>query len=176
MKKLLLSILLIWASASLSAQEKVNPNKPFGTLHSEPGYITINELSYGFGLGETSPDYSKFFFGFTTIHGYQINKRFTTSGGTGILFYNGGVLMPLFIDVRFRFDLKPVTPYLWNQEGVLVNFSDFQDSKIFVALGGGGQYAFSKNFAANLGIGGMIQSSGVRDSFIVVKAGVTYLF
>jgi hypothetical protein len=175
MKNLLISILIL-TSASLLAQDKVNPNKPFGTLHSEPGYITINELSTGFGLGKTGPDYSKFFFGFTTIHGYQINKRCTTSGGTGILFYDGGALLPLFIDVRFRFDLKPVTPYLWNQEGVLINFSDFQDSKIFVALGGGGQYAFSKNFAANLGIGGMIQSSGLRDSFFVVKGGVTYVF
>lgn len=176
MKNLFISLLLIWISGYLFAQDKVNPNKPFDTLSSEPGYITINELSAGFGLGQTGPDYSRFFFGFTTIHGQQINKRFTASGGTGILFYNGGALLPLFIDVRFRFDLKPVTPYLWTQEGVMVNFSDFQDSKIFVALGVGGQLAFSKKLAANLGIGGLIQSSGARDSFIVVKGGITYVF
>ena len=176
MKNLLLSILLIWTSTALFSQELQNPNKPFITLSSEPGYVTINELSAGFGLGKTGPDYSTSFFGFTTIHGYQINKRFITSGGTGILFYNGGALVPLFIDVRFRFDFKPVTPYLWEQTGVLMNFSDFQDSKAFVAFGAGGQYAFSKKLAANLGLGGMIQYGGVRDSFIVVKAGVTYVF
>jgi len=176
MKNLLLSILLIWTSTALFSQELESPNKPFMTLSSEPGYVTINELSAGIGLGETGPDYSKSFFGFTTIHGYQINKRFTTSGGTGILFYNGGALMPLFIDVRFRFYFKPVSPYLWEQTGVLLNFSDFQNSKFFVALGAGGQYAFSKNLAANLGIGGMLQSNVLRDSFIVVKGGVTYVF
>ena len=172
MKILLFSILLIWTSTELFPQGKSS-----GTLSGEPGYVTINELSTGFGLGKTVVDYSKFFFGFTTIHGYQINKSFTTSGGTGLLFYNGGALLPLFIDIRFRFDLRPVTPYLWNQEGMLVNFSDSQDSKIFAALGGGGQYAFSKNLAANLGIGAMIQSSfGIRDSYFVLKGGVTYVF
>lgn len=176
MKNLLISILVICTSTPLFSQELENPNKPFGTLSSEPGYVTINELSAGFGLGETGPDYSTRFFGFTTIHGYQINKSFTTSGGTGILFYNGGALVPLFVDVRFRFNLKPITPYLWEQTGVLFNFSDFKNSKFFVAFGAGGQYAFTKKLAANLGVGGMVQSSGVRDSFIVVKAGVTYVF
>jgi hypothetical protein len=57
-----------------------------------------------------------------------------------------------------------------------MKFSDFQESKFFAALGGGALYAFTENLAANFGIGGMIQKNDKRDSFFVVKGGVTYVF
>jgi opacity protein-like surface antigen len=178
MKKLffLLMILLAAATTQSGAQDRVYPNKPFKTLTSDPGYFTLNELSAGIGLGDTKPDYSKSFFGITTIEGYQFNKNMSGGLGTGALFYNGGVLIPLFIDFRYKFNLNPVTPYLYEETGALIMPSDFQNSKIFVTLGGGGQYAFTKKLAANFGLGLMVQSQTNRDTFITFKGGVTYMF
>ena len=78
----------------------VDPNRPGTLLNNNPGLITINELHFGIGLGITNVPYSKSFFGFTTINGYQINKNFVAAAGTGLSFYNGGMLVPLFLDFR----------------------------------------------------------------------------
>ena len=78
---------------SVCGQDRVIPNKPYSSLYSGPGYITNNEFTSGFGLGNVSLPFTKTFFGFNTIHGYQINRFFVISGGTGALFYNGGTLI-----------------------------------------------------------------------------------
>lgn len=177
MKKIFFFLIVVFVLfiPSLHAQ-RVNPNKPFKTLSSGPGYFTLNEFSAGIGLSDTKPDYSGSFIGFTTIEGYQFNKNISGGLGTGILLYNGGMMMPLFMDFRYKFNLNPVTPYIFEEAGALLKFSDFQNSKIFVTLGAGGQYAFSRKMAANLGLGIMIQSQTSRDSFITMKGGIIYMF
>jgi hypothetical protein len=176
MRILITLLFLILISASLSAQEKVLAGKPYHTLDSTPGFTTINEIVTGFGLGDTSVPYSKFFIGITTTNGYQINRNFVVAGGTGFFAYNGGTLVPLFADFRYRMNIDPVTPCFFVDAGGLLNFSDFANSKIFVSGGAGAQYALSKQLAINGGAGLMIQSGGSRDAFITLRAGVTYKF
>jgi opacity protein-like surface antigen len=173
-----LLILIALTFSTASAQEKVTPNKPSTTLNPESGFITINELTAGFGLGITSVPYSKSYFGFTTINGYQIDKNFVMAAGTGILGYNGGVLIPLFLDFRYRFNLDPYTPFIWADGGFLLNLKDFSNgTKQFLNPGAGVRYAFSRNIAANLGAGLLLQSGGgISDTFINFKGGVTYKF
>jgi len=107
---IVLLILLLSGTIPVPAQDMVIPNKPYSSLNSRPGYITYNELTTGFGRGDVSVPYSKSFFGFNTIHGYQINKKFVIAGGTGISFYNGGTLSPLFMDIRYRLKSRLLTP------------------------------------------------------------------
>ena len=173
-----LLIMVLMASFSTAAsQERVSPKKPYVTLDSEPGFISTNELNIGFGLGDTGPDYSKSFFGFTTTNGYLINKNFTVGGGTGFLVYNGGTLIPLFLDIRYKMNIGPVTPYLFGDGGFLFRTKDVDEgSKMFINFGSGAQYAFSPKLAANLGAGLFIQYNSTRDSFINIKGGVTYKF
>ena len=176
-RKLSLIIVIICAAATVSAQEKVSPNMPVTVLSSEPGFITINELTFGIGLGIIDVPYSKSFFGFTTVNGYQINKNFVAAVGTGLSFYNGGLLVPLFLDFRYRFNIGLITPYVFADGGLLLNFSDINVPKLFVNPGIGIIYSFSRNIAVNLGSGLLIQSGGSgRDAFINLKAGVTYKF
>jgi hypothetical protein len=175
MKRFLLILTMAIVSAGVMAQGRVIPNRPNAILNSRPGYITINELQAGIGLGKTEVPYSRSMYGFTTVHGYQLNKSFIVAGGTGALFYNGGMLAPLFMDFRFSFRISTLTPYAYSDGGILMNFSDLVDgSKIFINAGAGIRYAFSRQVAANLSAGYWIQNGVSRDSFIIVKAGVTF--
>ncbi|HLP72855.1 MAG TPA: hypothetical protein VK155_08140 [Bacteroidales bacterium] len=176
MKKLLLSLSLTCLAATPAYTQMVNPNKPFTTLSSEPGWYSQTEIAAGFGLGETEPDYSASFIGLTEIGGFQFTKNINAGLGTGLLFYNGGTMMPFFIDFRYKFDAKTVTPYMFEQAGALLRFDSFKDSKVFVTLGGGAQYAITRRMAVNLGVGLMLQSQTSRDSFVTLRGGFTYMF
>ncbi|MCE5346083.1 MAG: hypothetical protein LLG13_07330 [Bacteroidales bacterium] len=177
MKRSLTLLAVIFLSVSfVSAQNKFTANRPEINLSSEPGYITINEFTAGFGLKDTSVPYSKSFFGFTTIHGYQIDKSFVVAGGTGVHFYNNGTLVPLFIDVRYRIIIDKFTPYAFGDGGLLLDFSAKKDTRLFINPGIGVRYTINRNFAVNLGTGLFSQFGDLRDSFINLKTGVTYKF
>ena len=176
-RKLSIIIVIICAAAIVSAQDKNFPSVSAKVLSIDPGFITINELHLGIGLDNTDVPYSKSFFGITTVNGYQINKNFITGIGTGLSFYNGGLLIPLFLDFRYVFNIYPFTPYVFVDGGFLLNFSDFKGTKLFVNPGVGIKYSFSTKFAVNLGSGLLIQSGrSVLNTFINIKAGVTCKF
>ena len=172
--KIILQFLTIFLilPAFASGQDKVIPNKPYSSLNSGPGYITHNELTTGFGPGDVSVLYSKSFFGFNTIHGYQVNKQFVFAGGTGISFYNGGTLIPLFMDIRYRLKARLLTPYLYGDGGLLLNPKG--GSKMFINPGAGVRYNLNKNLGLTLGAGFWMQMGETRDSFVNVKAGITF--
>jgi opacity protein-like surface antigen len=144
-----LTTAILLAVTLASAQETVKPNQPLTGLSSTPGYITINEFVGGVGLGQRAVPYSKGFFGFHTIHGYQINQSFMVGGGTGIYGYNGGTLVPLFVDFRYRFLVNTFTPFLYGDGGAL--FGD--DTKLFINPGAGVRYSINRNVALNLSTG-----------------------
>lgn len=178
MKRLVFFIILVGCITLVtSAQSRVNPNKPYSTLDSNPGFITINELTGGTGLAGTTHQYSKYFAGFTSVNGYQISKNLLVGAGTGLYFYESGLLVPLFLDLRFAFNIAQLTPYLFGDGGFLLNFSDFYSTKLFINPGAGVRYALSRNAAINLGAGVMAQVDGtVRETFVNVKVGVVYKF
>jgi hypothetical protein len=178
-RKLSIIIVIICAivTATVSAQDIILPNMPVKVLSSNSGFISINELTAGIGLGETIVPYSKSFIGFTTVNGYQINKNFVIAAGTGLYFYDGGLLVPLFLDFRYRFYIGVFTPYFFTDGGLLLNFSDINLTKPLINPGIGVRYSFSRKVAVNLGSGLLIQQgSSNRDAFINIKAGVTYKF
>ena len=178
MKRLLIFLfcmIVLSGSSGLLCQYGINESERY--LSSDPGFISINELSAGIGLGKTEIPYSKRFIGFTTVNGYQTNKNFIAAVGTGLYFYNGGLLVPLFLDLRYRINISRITPYVFTDVGLLLNFSDISDNKPFVNPGIGINYSFSRKFAINLGSGLMSQWGALyRDTFINIKAGVTYKF
>lgn len=176
-RTLLIMLMAIVGVITVSAQKTVSPNKPYSTLISTPGYVTINELTAGIGLGDIVVPYSKSFVGFTTIHAYQIDKNFVIGAGTGASFYNGGTLIPLFLDFRYRFYISTITPYLFGDGGFLFSLSDFNnESRIFVNPGMGVRYTISEKIGITCGIGYWLQSGGssYRDSFINFKLGATF--
>ncbi len=180
MKRLLIflfCIVVLSGSSGLLCQDWCVANQRDRVLSSRPGFISTNELTAGIGLGETDTPYSKSFIGFTTVIGYQINKNFVAAVGTGLSFYNGGMFIPLFLDFRYRLNMGLFAPYNFADGGLLLNLSEISASKRFVNPGIGVQYSFSPKIAINLGGGPLVQwGAPNRDSFINIKAGVTYKF
>jgi opacity protein-like surface antigen len=178
MKRVIFFIIFIVGITSvLSAQYKVNPNKPYSTLKSDPGFITINELTGGIGLAGTTAPFSQYFMGFTSVNGYQVNKNFILGAGTGFYVYESGLLVPLFLDLRFAFYVGKLTPYLFGDGGLLLDVSDFNSTKLFINPGAGVRYALNRNVAINLGAGFLSQVDGtVRETFVNLKVGVVYAF
>ena len=154
------------------------------TINSNSGYVSINDITYGYGLGGYSEPYGKQYIGFTTMHGYQLNiyglhiKRSLIAGiGAGVLFYGAQPLIPLYLDFRYVWDLKKISPYIYEDNGVLLNFYELiPGTKMFINPGAGIKLNISGSFAASIGAGLFVQMGPdvSRDSFVNLKVGVVY--
>lgn len=176
MKRIILLSLIIAGLISVVSAQDITRSENTVLLNSAPGYITINEFTAGFGLGVTNVPYSKNFFGLTTLHGYQLNKEFLVAAGTGVYFYNGGTLFPIFLDLRYRVYISQFTPYVFGDGGFLLDFSGKKNTRVFVNPGFGCSYTINPKLAVNLGTGLFVQWGTYRDSYINLKAGVVYKF
>ena len=187
MKKILIFFIAIMVMNCITAQKLVTLGKPYLVLDSRPGYVIINEISAGMGLSVTSVPYSNVVFDVATIHGYQINKNFITALGTGFSVYNGGGLLPLFADIRYRFNVHfriknifrgsciTITPYLFTDGGALFPVYGIDtETKLFISSGFGLNYTVNRKMTANLGAGLFSQFGDLRDSFIKIKLGMGF--
>jgi len=178
-KTIQISILALLVSIGAFPQGLIRPNKPALTLDASTGFITINELNAGFGLGGVATPYSKSFFGFTTVNGYQVNETFLAGAGTGILLYNDGPMIPLFLEFRLRILIEKFTPYLSGSGGLLLNPSDFNTgTRMFINPSAGVRYTLNRNLGVTLSTGLLMQmgSNVGRSSFINIRSGVVYKF
>jgi hypothetical protein len=111
------------------------------------------------------------------VNGYQVNKNIFFGGGIGVYFYESGALVPLFLDFRYSFNISNITPYIFADGGLLINFADLNTTKLFLNPGIGARYAVNRSLALNLGAGVLAQVDGtVRESFFNLKFGVVYKF
>ncbi|MBK7709638.1 MAG: hypothetical protein IPJ37_00685 [Bacteroidales bacterium] len=143
---------LLYAGLCVQAQDLIKPVNPVTIYNITPGYITINEFTGSVGLGSKDPQYSDYFFGVTTLHGYQLNKHFLAAGGTGVLFYDKG--------------------YFYGDGGVLLNSK--QVIKLFVNPGIGIKYFLTNHLVLTAGAGMWVQADIRRDSFLNFKLGIAY--
>jgi len=176
----ILILLLLLTVSTSSAQ----PYKRPGTINLNSGYANVNELTAGYGLRVTSEDYSKYFVGFTTTHGYQLNlfglnvKNNLFGGlGTGVLFYNGGLLIPLYGDIRLTWNRKKLTPFIFGRSGLLINPDDLDlGTRQFINLGAGIRLKLDEQFTASFSPGILIQMGNLvpRDAFVDLKVGLAF--
>jgi hypothetical protein len=189
MKKTILTLSTLFTIAiCASAQQMVIPNKPFDMLNSLPGYITTNEFNFGIGLSLQELPFDGSFAGITTTHSYQVNQHFMAGGGTGVLFYNGGTLLPLYLDFRYNIVVKKVTPYVFADGGLLFCLGTYggaspdnpldnpslQGTRIYINPGAGVRYAFNRKLAATAGAGVWTQMHLGRESFVNLRIGLVY--
>lgn len=191
-----ISLLAIIMMNSVAAQNYVVPNKPYRLTDPKPGYLTINEINLGTGLAVTNVPFAKIYSGFTSTHGYQLDKNFYAGAGTGILFYNGGPMLPVYVDIRYHthhhFSLSnPVgiicngrgksdltfVPFAYIDGGILFHLSgDDTGRKRFINTGLGLNYLISNNLTADFSAGLFSQFETLRDSFIRFRLGISYKF
>jgi hypothetical protein len=185
-KMVKLVILLIFTIPCITAFGQKNPclDCPPVTMNRNSGYVNINELNYGMGFSGFVSFNDRPYFGLTTIHGYQlnisnltINRSIIIAGGTGILFYNEVPMIPLFLDFRYTWNKKKLSPFLYEDSGLLLNYNDIQTgAKIFINPGAGLKFKISRSLSAIFSSGLFIQMGSLahRESFLSLKAGVVY--
>ena len=156
-----------------SLAEVARLNKP---VIKDYGYINITEIGGGFGLGDTNVDYSTRLISFNNIFGYKINKQFLAGLGVGLHSYNGGTLLPLYIDMRYFFKKTGQGLFLVADGGYLLNPSDFGTSHVFVnpAIGMAKKISPHMQFNMNVGALTMQAPTGIRSTFITIKGGVSF--
>ncbi len=138
------------------------------------GYFNNTDLTGAVGLQIRDADYTKYFFGFTTVNGYVINKHFMAGVGVGLSAYNGGLMAPLFLDMRYTFAKRSFRPYIFADGGILINFDNLKQPSLFVNPGFGIEKAIGRKFSVNFGAGYFLQRDDKRNSFINAKLGLIY--
>lgn len=171
-----LVITAILISQIVSGQSRSSRYMMSKMLDQKPGYITINDLAGGIGLSQKTTSYSDFYYGLTTIHGYQISKEFILAAGMGFNVYGDGILVPVFLDFRYMFYVSRLTLYVSGDGGFLLKPSDLINTKQFINPALGGSYSFSRKIALNFSAGIFSQFEDTRDSFLNFKTGIIYKF
>lgn len=158
-------------------------NKSNGSIYSgntKPGLMNITELNFGLGLYAQNRDYAKSVANLTSIIGIGLAKNLTGGIGVGVSIYNGGTLVPLFVDLRYFFNLGEARFFAFGDAGVLLNSAKTEGgTKILVSPGVGYELPVSNNLSINLGTALLTQfwtEDYAHDSFGYIKLGMTYLF
>jgi hypothetical protein len=157
-----------------SIAEASKPEPP--VLVKESGFISITELGGGFGLGDVSAEYSKSLISFTTIAAFKVNDHFLTGLGTGVHAYNGGSLIPLYIDMRYTFKQSKFTPFITADGGVLFNLQDFNSSGLFINPAFGIEKKLTERVSLHLSTGILVKEppDWLKASFINFKGGLNF--
>ena len=151
---------------------------------AKSGYVNINELTVGYGLGSRDVEYSNYFYGLTTVHGYEFNiepfnieSNLSLCAGTGMLFYGDGAMFPVMADIRYAINLRKLSPFVFGNGGLLLNIDDIHDASMIYINGGlGTKIRLGNKLNLSVGTGLFMQFGHLdkRDTFANLKAGVTY--
>ncbi len=141
-----------------------------------PKFVTGVELIGGYGLNTTNIPYARNLLGPNVFAGFEFNRRFMAGFGTGAHIFNGGTLMPIFLEFRYGFEAENYTPYIFSRGGPLLHFDSYAQSNLFLNAGIGMRHQISQNLAWNMGAGLYSHSSGIsgRDSFITLDFGLIF--
>lgn len=143
----------------------------------ENGFVNITEITGGIGLAKTHVDYSSRVIGLNNVFGYQINKSFLTGLGVGIYGYDGGILVPVYLDMRYYF--KPgaqLSPYISADGGLQLNPKEFEKTTIFINPTVGLKKKIGEKSWLNFGIGTLTigRPDGERSTFFTIKGGFSF--
>lgn len=183
MKKLAsLLVLIALISASVSAQRGERLPRPVipSPYKYVPGWVSITDVTYGFGLSETNDPNNpcdKSFVSLTSVLSYQISRNFTTGGGFGLMFNEDRFFVPAFLNGRYNFSMPGgnFIPYLNADAGALLNFMDFnKETRFFVHPSAGVRYVINSYVSATGGLGILTHTGPYtgRNSFFTIRLGI----
>ena len=171
--KLSLLLLLISVIGAYSQPGQRLAKSPKVNYDWRPGFISITELTAALGLADTESELSRYYYGLTTVAGYQFTRNIKAGAGAGIHFHNDGNLFPLFLDMRFSFNANEVVPFFAGAGGIMLDFSKIEDTRVFINPSLGLRYVAANRKAVTLSTGVMVTTGGpnARKSFINFRLG-----
>ena len=95
--KLSLLLLLITITGAYAQPDDRIAKTPKINYDWRPGFVSTTELTWAIGLADTKSELSKYYYGITTVAGYQFTRNIKAGAGAGIHFHNDGNLFPLFL-------------------------------------------------------------------------------
>lgn len=156
--------------ATAVAQSNKIPSTPYLFADWRPGFLSITELTGAFGLSETSVPYSGYYYGITTMAGYQFTRNIKAGAGLGVQMYKEGILFPLFIDARYSFSAQKVVPFISAAGGVLINPGIINDTWVYINPSLGIRYVVGNKFGISFSAGVFTMSGeSNRNSFVNFK-------
>ncbi len=174
--KLTLLLLIISLAAAMAQPDRRIAKNPAINYDWQAGYVNIVEIVGGPGLSATEYPYSKYFFGITTVNGYQFTRNIKAGVGLGIHMHNDATLFPAYIDARYTFSAQEWVPFIAAAGGLALNFSNLENQTwIFLNPSAGVRYVAANRMAVTFSAGLMsMAGEGTRHSFISFKAGMEF--
>lgn len=170
---LLLTIIsIIGAYAQPDQRLAKNPNVSYDW---QPGFVSITEFTYAPGLGLVDDGLSRYYFGLTTVAGYQFARNIKLGAGVGFHVHEEETLFPLYLDVRYSMNAQQWVPYFAGSGGVLLAFSDLvENTRVFINPAVGLKYVAAKRVGVSFSAGLMVTTGGAnaRKSFLNLKLGL----
>jgi len=147
---------------------------PKVTYDWRPGFVSITELTAAPGLGLTNDGLSGYYYGLTTVAGYQFTRNIKTGAGAGIHIHEEGALFPLFLDVRYSLSSQALVPFLSGGGGVMLDFTDLENTRVFINPSAGIRYVMANRKALTFSTGLMVTTGGpnARKSFVNFRLGL----
>lgn len=178
MRRLFLSVIIIFSFLIYcTGQDYSRTTNVAYKYYSSPGFVNITELTGGQGFENVCNKNSWYYFGATSIFGYQMGRNFIGGAGTGFFMYDYSPLIPLFVHLRYTSFLQFGNPFFFADGGVLMDYKDFKDGlKVFFNPGIGLSRSLSTKIDGTLSTGLMIQMghSIDRASFVNLKLGLIF--
>jgi len=174
--KLTLILLVISMGTMLAQSNQRIAKTPKINYEWQPGFVSITEITGAIGLGLTEDDMSGYYYGLTTIAGYQFARNIKVGAGTGLHIHQDGTLLPLFMDIRYSFNSHELVPYFAGDGGIMLDFTDLENTRVFINPSAGVKYLAANRIGVTFSTGLMVSTGGpnARKSFVNFKLGLEF--
>ena len=121
-------------------------------------------------------DLSGYYYGLTTIAGYQFARNLKVGCGAGIHFHQDKTLLPLFLDIRYSFNAHELVPFFAGDGGIMLDFSSLEYTRVFINPSAGLKYLAANRVGVSFSTGLMVSTGGPseRKSFVNFKLGLEF--
>lgn len=174
MKHILTLLLLALSVSVVTAQPNDRIAKtPKVNYDWRPGFVSITEFTGAFGLINTSTPYSRYYYGITTMAGYQFTRNIKAGVGAGVHLHNDGTLFPLYLDFRYSFNSQNIIPFISGTGGAAFNLRDIDMTYLYINPAIGIKWVAANRTGISFSSGlNIMTAPGGRNSFINFKLGL----
>lgn len=174
--KLSLLLLLVTIVGAYAQPDQRVAKTPKLNYDWRPGFVIITELTGAYGVGLTNDGLSKYYYGITSVAGYQFTRNMKAGGGLGVHFHEEGALFPLYLDIRYSFNSQEIVPFFAGSGGIMLDFNNLNYTRIFINPASGLKYVAANRSSVSFSTGLMVSTGGpgARKSFINFKLGLEF--